>query len=353
VVGTDTTAYTYDGFGNLTSVALPSGDTIDYTIDPMQRRVATSVNGTVTQRFLYRDGLNPVAEVDGIGATETRFVYGSKRNVPDYMVRSGTTYRILSDQRGSVRAVVDVAGDSLVQRIDYGPWGEVIVDTNPGFQPFGFAGGLYSSETGLVRFGARDYDPVLGRWTAKDPLLFDGGDTNLYAYTGNDPVNLVDPLGMCPENPLSDAVDFGAGFVPGLSSLADLYTVLTGRNMFTGRDAGGFGRAASLVGLVTPVSGSQIRGARRGGESAAAAYGRMKHRELFDRVNGKPGWRGEGMVQGGNGRWYRPDVITPGGRILELKPNTPSGRRAGARQIRIYQEQLGMRARVIYYDVRQ
>jgi RHS repeat-associated protein len=70
-----------------------------------------------------------------------------------------------------------------------------VLDTNPGFQPFGFAGGLYDADTGLVRFGARDYDPEVGRWTAKDPLLFDGGDTNLYAYGVNDPVNNQDPRG--------------------------------------------------------------------------------------------------------------------------------------------------------------
>ena len=53
-------------------------------------------------------------------------------------------------------------------------------DTNPGFQPFGFGGGLYDQDTKLLRFGARDYNPVNGRWTAKDPILFAGGDTNLY-----------------------------------------------------------------------------------------------------------------------------------------------------------------------------
>jgi len=70
-----------------------------------------------------------------------------------------------------------------------------MLDTNPGFQPFGFAGGLYDPQTGLVRFGVRDYDPETGRWTAKDPIGFDGGDTNLYGYVVNDPVNLFDPLG--------------------------------------------------------------------------------------------------------------------------------------------------------------
>jgi uncharacterized protein RhaS with RHS repeats len=47
-----------------------------------------------------------------------------------------------------------------------------------------------------VRFGARDYDPQAGRWTIKDPIRFLGGDTNLYGYVLNDPVNWIDPLGL-------------------------------------------------------------------------------------------------------------------------------------------------------------
>ena len=68
-------------------------------------------------------------------------------------------------------------------------------DTNPGFQPFGFAGGLYDRDTGLTRFGARDYDPHTGRWTAKDPIGLNGG-INLYAYVNNNPINYVDPSGL-------------------------------------------------------------------------------------------------------------------------------------------------------------
>jgi len=51
---------------------------------------------------------------------------------------------------------------------------------------------LYDRDTNLVRFGARDYDPETGRWTAKDPIKFDGGDSNLYGYVLGDPVNLKD-----------------------------------------------------------------------------------------------------------------------------------------------------------------
>lgn len=54
----------------------------------------------------------------------------------------------------------------IMQSLTYSDWGQVIRDTNPGFQPFGFAGGLYDLDTKLVRFGARDYDPEVGRWTS-------------------------------------------------------------------------------------------------------------------------------------------------------------------------------------------
>lgn len=47
-----------------------------------------------------------------------------------------------------------------------------------------------------MRFGARDYDPYTGRWTARDPILFAGGQANLYAYVRNDPVNLFDMSGL-------------------------------------------------------------------------------------------------------------------------------------------------------------
>ena len=54
------------------------------------------------------------------------------------------------------------------------------------------------SESGLVKFGKRWYDPEVGRWTNKDPILFNGGDTNLMAYVFNDPTNRKDPSGKGP-----------------------------------------------------------------------------------------------------------------------------------------------------------
>jgi len=112
------------------------------------------------------------------------------------MEKGGKTWRIISDHLGSPRLVIDADTGDIVQRMDYDVWGKVTNDSNPGFQPFGFAGGLYDPHTGLVRFGARDYDPETGRWTSKDPILFEGGDSNLYGYVLSDPLSYVDLLGL-------------------------------------------------------------------------------------------------------------------------------------------------------------
>jgi len=189
-----TTSYRYDSVGNLASVRLPSGAQIAYVLDAGGRRIGKRVDGTLVQALLYQDALRPIAELDGSGAVVSRFVYANGRSVPGYLMKGGATYRIVSDHLGSPRLVVDVATGQIAQRLDYDTFGNVTLDTNPGFQPFGFAGGLYDRDTQLVHFGAREYDPETGRWTAKDPIGFASGP-NLYVYAGNDPVNLIDPLG--------------------------------------------------------------------------------------------------------------------------------------------------------------
>ena len=191
----DTTDYHYDAFSNLRSVTLPDGTEIDYIIDGQNRRVGKKRNGILEQGFLYQGQLNPVAELDGSNNIVARFVYGERLHVPSHMIKSSTNYRIISDHLGSVRLVVNASTGEIAQRMDYDAWGRVIEDTNPGFQPFGYAGGIYDRDTGLVRFGARDYDPQVGRWTAKDPIGF-GGGLNHYAYANNDSINYIDPEGL-------------------------------------------------------------------------------------------------------------------------------------------------------------
>lgn len=187
--------YTYDALGNLVKVKLPNQTVIDYLVDGKNRRVGKKVNGTLVKQWVWSSQLRIAAELDGSGQVLSRFLYGNQPTTPEAVVRSNGTYRIVSDHLGSPRALVNVqAPADVILRLSYKAFGEVS-GTGIGTIPQGFAGGLYDADTGLVRFGARDYDPVVGRWVSKDPILFRGGQANLYVYVGNDPINLIDPSG--------------------------------------------------------------------------------------------------------------------------------------------------------------
>ena len=111
------------------------------------------------------------------------------------MVQSSTLYRITTDHLGTPRLITNVATGAVAERLDVDEWGKVLTDRSPGLQPFGFAAGLSDLDTGLVRFGARDYASVIGRWTTKDPVWFKKHRTNKYLYVEDDPVNRWDSTG--------------------------------------------------------------------------------------------------------------------------------------------------------------
>jgi RHS repeat-associated protein len=203
------------------------------------RRVGKKINGALVKQWLYRDSLKPVAELDGAGTLVAQFVYGSSQNVPDYAVKSGTTYRILSDQLGSPRLVVNVNTGAIAQRMRHDAWGNVLEDTSPGFVPFGFAGGIYDPDAALVRFGKRDYDPNVGRWVSKDPILFGGGQANIYVYVNNDPINWIDPSGLDPSFwSIGGSVVAGAGVVLVLAATGPVWVggglILIGSGIIVG-----------------------------------------------------------------------------------------------------------------------
>lgn len=116
----------------------------------------------------------------------------------NWFVIDGRTVLHRRDNQGSVRLVVDAATGAVAQRLDYDSFGQVLVDTNPGFQPFGFQGGLYDPDAGLVEFGSRWYDAQTGRWLSKDPIGLNGG-MNLYEFCGGDALNMCDPCGCAVE----------------------------------------------------------------------------------------------------------------------------------------------------------
>jgi YD repeat-containing protein len=110
-----TTGYHYDGSGNLLGVTLGDGRQIDYVVDGLGRRVGKKVDGDLKQGFLYGDGQGPVARLGADGHVVSRFVYGTQTTTPEYMVQGGVTYRIVTDERGSVRMVVNADTGDVVQ----------------------------------------------------------------------------------------------------------------------------------------------------------------------------------------------------------------------------------------------
>jgi RHS repeat-associated protein len=88
--------------------------------------------------------------------------------------------------------VTDAAGDVL-NSMKYGPFGETPALSGT---PFGYTGQRYDAELQAYYYKARYYSPEIGRFLSPDPIGFDAGDMNLYAYVGNDAVNLTDPAGL-------------------------------------------------------------------------------------------------------------------------------------------------------------
>jgi RHS repeat-associated protein len=185
----------YSSRGEMLSVSLPSGTTITYDHDPMGRRITKRINGTITEKYHWKDAITLLAVFDSSNNLIMRFNYADGR-MPVSMTFNAITYYLAYDQVGSLKAVTNSSG-SVVKKIDYDSFGSVVSDSNPSFMiPFGFAGGLHDQDTNLIRFAARDYDPAIGRWTAKDPIDFAGGDTNLYGYCLDDPINWLDYEGL-------------------------------------------------------------------------------------------------------------------------------------------------------------
>ena len=97
-------------------------------------------------------------------------------------------------------------------------------DTAPGFQPFGYAGGVTDPTTGLVRFGARDYHPATTQWLSRDPVGFSGG-TNHYTYADGDPINRIDPTGHRAIGCLADLIGL-LGMIPIVGTVFDIASAL-------------------------------------------------------------------------------------------------------------------------------
>jgi RHS repeat-associated protein len=109
---------------------------------------------------------------------------------------AGATYCYHYNQIGSTVALTDM-NQAVVNQYAHTPFGEIANQAETIAQPFTFVGqmGVMAEPNGFYYMRARYYDPEVRRFISEDPIGFDGGDLNLYAYVGNNPMMMVDPSG--------------------------------------------------------------------------------------------------------------------------------------------------------------
>ena len=148
--------------------------------------------------YLY-DGMNVLEEVDNSGNVLARYTEGGM-DEPFAELRSGTTSYYEQDGIDSVTSLTNSAG-ALANSYTFDSFGKLTGSTGTLINPFQYTGREFDSETGLHFYRARYYDQTMGRLLSEDPLEFAGDGPNFYAYTLNNPVNYVDPMGTSSQGP--------------------------------------------------------------------------------------------------------------------------------------------------------
>jgi RHS repeat-associated protein len=175
---------------------------VEYTYDAYDRRIAKNIDSdgvgsapVQTERMVY-DRDNIALTFDGNGTQTHRYLHGTR---VDKILADETSTGVnwaLTDNQGTVRNVIDSQGQVL-NHIVYDSYGQVTSETNTNVDfRYGYTGRERDEETGLDYYRTRYYDSLVGRFVSEDTIGFNGGDTNLYRYVANNPVNVTDPFGL-------------------------------------------------------------------------------------------------------------------------------------------------------------
>ncbi len=201
---TGSTTYTFDSNGNET--ASSSSDSFSYnsknqttsithggtTLSSLAYSGGDQTNRTTAGSTTFGDGPSGTQIATSSGSS-TYYLRDSLGNLIGEKIGSNHYY-YLTDALGSVVAVISGDGLTVSNRYGYDPYGNTTSTSGSVANPWRFAGG-YLDSTGLIKFGARYYDPALARWTQVDPQ---GPTSTPYTYAASNPTNATDPTGDAP-----------------------------------------------------------------------------------------------------------------------------------------------------------
>jgi RHS repeat-associated protein len=206
-----TNEYFFDGNGNLTADLNKGYTSILYNYLNLPKRVGTATAGQYIS-YIYDAGGSKLAKI-GTTGTYTYYAGGFVYNGSSlsyiiheegYIEPSGAYKYYLKDHLGSVRLVVNTTGTggTIERQTDYYPFGMTIAEYNASVVDYGYNGKelqddlINSKKLDWYDYGARFYDPQLGRWNVIDPMIEKHFDYSGYAYSYNNPVRFMDLMGL-------------------------------------------------------------------------------------------------------------------------------------------------------------
>lgn len=189
--GSATTGYEYDALERLTTFTTPDGTATTYAYDGNGLRRTKTVGPDPVEIFAWdTSGPLPLLLADSTNV----YLYGPDGSLVQQTAKSdGTTLYPIRDLTGSVRALVDGAGNVALSRT-WDAYGNQTATTGTAISPFGWAGEYRDAESGLTYLRARYYDPATGQFLTRDPLIVLTRDA--YGYTFGDPFLRSDPTGL-------------------------------------------------------------------------------------------------------------------------------------------------------------
>jgi RHS repeat-associated protein len=202
----------------------PNGTSLGtYAYDALGRRIQEPITSTTARDLYFSKDWQVLEERDNaMPATLERSQYVWSPVYVDALVlrdrdpngtgRFDERLYVQQDANWNVTAVIDTSGN-VKERYVYDPYRRFTDPTgqnttvlnpdwtaHPGGSQYAWVylhqGGRFDIITGLYYFRHRDYSPTLGRWMEQDPLTYEAGSANFYAYVSDDPVTKVDPQGL-------------------------------------------------------------------------------------------------------------------------------------------------------------